>query len=259
MSAQCELYEDLLVEEALGEIGEKERMFLRRHLDSCGQCRAQLAAISDTINVMKRERVAEAPAGLAERTLHRVERAGERFIAAASPYHETMLLRPSTWRVRRALVGWMVAASVLVMMGAALLPGMLGSGDQRIHACQEHLKIIGMALRQHAWDHNGMFPMWPGWYMALDYEYLRRDGVLLCPGRVAVGRQSDVVTDYIYNPSRVTTNEPVDYPLLWDRRAAHDEAGRNVLYVDGRVNWVNEEAFERLLAKYKIDEVAALR
>ena len=67
-----------------------------------------------------------------------------------------------------------------------------------------------------------------------------------------------MATDYIYNPARATTNEPNDYPLLWDRRAAHDEPGRNVLFVDGRVNRISEDDFVLLLSKYKIGEVAAM-
>ena len=260
MSAQCELYEDLLVAEALGDISEKERMFLKAHLEGCGRCRSRLAAVRDTIGVMTREHPEAAPAGLAERTLRRVEVAGERFVAAASPYHETMLLEPSTWRVRRSLVGWMVAASILVMAVATLVPGMLGGGGERgVEACQEHMKTLAVALKQYALDHNGNFPQGADWYRALDYDYLHRSNAFLCPARLAVGRQSDRETDYVYNPSHVSVTAPDDYPLLWDSKAAHDQLGRNVLFADGKVSWVAEDEFTRLLAKYKIDEMEAIR
>jgi len=255
VASQCQLYEDLLVEEALGEIGQKERMFLRAHLDSCGECRARLATLSDTIGVMKREKPAQAPAGLAERTLRRVETAGERFSAATSPYHETILTEPRSWRVRRSLVAWMVAASVLVMAVASLVPEWLGSGSARsLQTCQDHMTIIGTALRQYAADHNGAYPRGPEWYRALDFDYLQRQGVLMCPARMAVGPSSANVTDYLFNPTHVSVNEPADYPLMWDKNSAHDELGRNVLFVDGRVSWVAEEEFEKILIKYKISE-----
>jgi prepilin-type processing-associated H-X9-DG protein len=116
------------------------------------------------------------------------------------------------------------------------------------------MRMIGTALRQYAADHNGAYPRGPEWYMALDYDYLRRQGVLMCPARMAVGPSSANVTDYLFNPTRVSVNEPGDYPLMWDKRAAHDELGRNVLFADGRVAWVAEEEFEKILIKYKISE-----
>ena len=259
MAGECELYKDLLAQEALGETTEKERLFLRRHLDSCAACRGELAAMSDVISVMKREKQEAAPAGLAERTLHRVERAGERFTTAAAPYAETHLLSPATWRVRRGLVGWMVAASVLVMAVASLVPGVLGTGERaKIDSCQEHMRQLATALRQYAADHNEVFPQGPEWYRALDYDYLHRSGALLCPSRLAVGRGSERETDYVYNPARVSMNEPSDYPLLWDTRNAHELHGRNVLTVDGTVRWITEEEFQRTVLKYKVDELNAL-
>lgn len=258
MESKCELYADLIVQESLGDITEKERLFLRRHLDECAECRAHLARIADAVNVVRRDGMTEAPAGLAERALHKVERAGERFSAAASPYREAALLRPSTWRIRKSLVGWMVAASVLVMAGAALLPGMLGTTDRRVHSCQENLRMIGTALMQYASDHNGLLPIGPEWYKALNYEYLRRNNALLCPARMAVGRTSDATTDYIYNPNRVSTNDPSDCPLLWDKKTAHETPGRNVLFVDGSIRWLGEDEFRILLTRYRIDENAAL-
>jgi type II secretory pathway pseudopilin PulG len=258
VESKCELYADLLVRESLGDITEKEQLFLRRHLEVCVDCRARLSLVTDAVNVMKREGAAEAPAGLAERTLHKVERAGERFTVATSPYREAGLLRPSTWRIRKSLVGWMVAASVLVMAGAALLPEMLGTVDRKVHSCQDNLRMIGTALMQYASDHNGLLPIGPEWYKALNYEYLRRHNALLCPARMAVGRASEATTDYVYNPNRVSTKEPSDYPLLWDKKTAHEMPGRNVLFVDGNIRWLSEDEFQKLLARYRVDENIAL-
>jgi prepilin-type processing-associated H-X9-DG protein len=152
----------------------------------------------------------------------------------------------------------MVAASVLVMAGAALLPGIVGTADRRVDSCQDNLRMIGTALMQCANDHNGLLPIGPEWYKALDYEYLKRNGALLCPARIAVGRASEATTDYIYNPNRVSTREPGDYPLLWDKKTAHELQGRNVLFVDGNIRWLSEDDFQTLLARYKIDENIAL-
>ncbi len=252
----CRLYEDLLVQEALGENSEKDGAFLRAHLDSCAECRGALAALADTVGALRREKRAEAPAGLAERTLHRIERTGKRFAAASAPYHETQLLHPGTWRVRRSLVGWMVAASILVMAVATLMPGMVDTdGRSAISACQDHLRTVAMALRQYATDHNGNYPTGAQWYTSLDYEYLNRTGALLCPARLAVGAPSEAKVDYIYNgQSHPSVNAPADYPLLWDRKGAHDRLGRNVMFADGRVAWVGEDEFQQALARYKINE-----
>jgi prepilin-type processing-associated H-X9-DG protein len=255
MAADCTLYEDLLVQEALGENSEKERAFLKAHLDSCSDCRSELARLNDTIGVLKRERREGAPAGLAERTLKRIERTGERFTAASSPYHETRLFAPGTWQVRRSLVGWMVAASILVMAVASLVPGMMSAeGHSGVMACQDHMRLVAVALRQYANDHDGFYPQSADWYKALDYGYLQREGALLCPGRFAVGPNSDRETDYLYNPARVNVNNPGNYPLMWDRQAAHERLGRNVLFADGSIKWMAEDEFEKLLARHKINE-----
>ena len=226
MEKNCKLYEDLLVKEALGDITEKERAFLKAHLESCTECRKQLALLQDATGTLRREKLEEAPAGLAERTFHRIGAAGERLAAATSSYESTQIWRPATWRVRKALVGWMVAASIMVMAVASLVPRVLGDGQrQMIAGCQDNLKTVGTALRQYALDHNGYYPQGPQWYRNLDWRYLR-------------GR---------------------DCPLLWDVRGAHDRFGRNVLFAGGRVSWVEEDEFERLLAKFGIDEAKAYR
>jgi len=254
----CKLYEDLLVQEALGEISERERAYLKRHLAACAECRRELASYSDVVGVMKKERREEAPAGLAERTLGRIERAGDRFSVAASPYHETELWKPSTWKVRRALVAWMAAASILVMAVASLVPGMIGADSQRsLLSCQEHMKVVATALQQYAKDHNGFYPEGPQWYKELDWQYLQRVGALVCPARLAVGAASAKETDFVYNPHRVSANQASDYPLLWDKKAAHDRLGRNVLFAGGRIDWLAEEPFEKLLTRYRIDETKA--
>lgn len=258
MGEDCKLYRDLLVEEALGEIGERERLFLKNHLASCAECRKELAALSDVTGALRRERPVQAPAGLAERTFHSLGSAGERLAAAAGAFEGTEILRPSTWRIRKSLVAWMVAASVLVMAVASLVPEMTGYSDRhKIAVCQENMRVLATALRQYAADHNGFYPTGAEWYKALDYEYLKSQGVLTCPTRLAVGRPSESETDYVYNSQRASIHSGVDYPLLWDRKAAHERLGRNVLFADGRVKWVEEDRFNLILARYKIDELEA--
>ncbi len=258
MNGQCELYADLLVQEALGDISEKERAFLKAHLEGCAECRRELALLSDTIGALRRERQAEAPAGLAERTFHRIGTAGERLMSAATSFEGTDLLSPSTWRIRKSLVGWMVAASVLVMAVASLVPGLVGGADTgKVAVCQQNMRFLGTALRQYAVDHNGFYPQGPDWYKSLDWEYLKRQNVFICPARLAVGKPSEAEVDYVYAPGKVTIHAGEKYPLLWDRKAFHERGGRNVLFADGRVTWMVEDEFQMLLAKWKIDEAEA--
>lgn len=255
MSQECRIYQELLVQEALGETSERERAFLKNHLDSCEDCRAELAGFADTIGLLKRERPVTAPAGLAQRTLRRVESAGERIVAASSSYRESGLFRPGSWRYRKSLIGWMVAASVLVMLTASLLPGLITPDSSReIHSCQSNMRIVAMALRQYANDHSGFYPQGADWYRALDYEYLRRVGALTCPSRLAVGAPSADETDYVYNSGRIGVNSGDDLPVLWDSKAAHDRLGRNVLFADGSVRWLGESDFERLLVRFRLSE-----
>lgn len=259
MSGDCDIYKDLLVEEALGEIGEKERAFLKAHLAGCSKCRSELAALGDVIGAMKREHPVAAPAGLAERSFHRIGATGERMLNAAASFEGTSVLHPSTWQIRKSLVAWMVAASLLVMALAPLVPEMVGTADKRAEAaCQGNLRILGTALRQYALDHDGAYPRGEGWHRKLDYEHLRGLGAFTCPGRLAIGKSSEAEVDYVYNPGRVSIHSGHDYPLLWDRNAAHDRLGRNVLFADGSVRWLEEDEFQAFLAKFKIDEAEAI-
>lgn len=258
MNEQCRLYEDLLVKETLGEISEKEKAFLKVHLDACADCRRQLAVLSDTVGVLRRERIAYAPAGLAERTFHRIGSVGERLNAAAASFEGTELLKPSTWRVRKSLVGWMVAASIMVMAVASLVPGNLASiDDDAIAASRGKMQLIAISLRQYAVEHNDFYPEGPEWYMALDYEYLRRNGAFVFPGRVAVGPLGQPDIDYLYTPQKASIHSGDDYPLMWTRRPVIDRPGRNVLFAAGRIAWVTEDDFQFLLARYKINEAHA--
>jgi len=255
---ECKIYQDLLVEEALGEAGEKERAFLKAHLAGCPECRRQLALIGDAIGVLRRERPAQAPVGLAERTFHHIGAAGERLTSAASSFEGTVLFRPSTWRVRKSLVGWMVAASLLVMAVASLVPDWMAAGDsRRIAVCQQHLRMIATALRQYAVEHDGIYPRGREWYKALDVAYLRSHGAFTCPARIAVGQPSEAEVDYAYNPGLVSIHSGPDCPLVWDRKGRHDRLGRNVVFATGHVLWVEEDKFQVLLAKHKIDETEA--
>lgn len=258
MDEKCKIYQDLLVEHALGETGQKERAFLKSHLASCAQCRRELAVLSDTVGVLRRERRVDAPAGLAERTLHRIGAMGEQLAHATRSFEGTDIFRPSTWRVRKSLVGWMVAASVLVMAMAGLVTEVGPSTDmRRMKICQTNMRMIATALRQYAIDHDGFYPTGPDWYKALDWQYLRSHGAFKCPSRLAIGAPSEAEVDYIYSPDRVNVKSDADYPLMWDRTAAHDQLGRSVLFANGHIVWIEEDKFLLLLARYKIEESQA--
>jgi hypothetical protein len=86
-----------------------------------------------------------------------------------------------------------------------------------------------------------------------------QSGALLCPGRVAVGAPSELKVDFIYNPSRTSINVTEDYPLMWDRKGAHDRLGRNVLFATGRIGWIEEDEWEKITSRYRIDEAEAAR
>jgi len=254
----CEQFEDLIVEEALGEISEKDHAALKKHLEACPACRGRLAELSDAVGAARRDKPERAPAGLAERTFHRVGSVGERLVSAAESFEGTELLRPSTWQVRRSLVGWLVAASILVMAVATLVPGLSGTyGDKRVARCQDNLRLVGMALRQYARDHGGFYPSGAQWYEELDYDFLRRHNALLCPARIAVGQPGERRVDYVYAPGRLNVHADPQYPLLWDRKGMHERPGRNVLFAGGRVTWVSEDEFQTILARFRIDESEA--
>jgi len=108
-------------------------------------------------------------------------------------------------------------------------------------ACVSYLKQVGLATMIHADEHQGQLPP--------DLETLIAgaklpEKCLICP---CLGTKDS----YAYRGAGLTTKlQPQMTPqmiLAHDRSANHKGQGRNVVFLDGHVEWVREERFQQLI------------
>lgn len=108
--------------------------------------------------------------------------------------------------------------------------GIIGSR----HKCMNNLKQIGLALRLYAQDYNGKFPRE---LKELCPNYILR-ATLWCPG------DNKISKSYVY--VKGLTSKDRHSILAYDTSPDHhDGEGRNVLFVDGHVEWMVEKEFQR--------------
>jgi prepilin-type processing-associated H-X9-DG protein len=145
------------------------------------------------------------------------------------------------------LIGY--AAIGIVLLGltflALLFASRSGKTLSRRMACASNLRGIGNALYIYARD-GGAFPEreddWSNRLM------LARDIVpkqLLCPD-IQIGQ-----TSYYYVPGYTMNSDP-NQVLVYENPANNSGKGGNVLFVDGRVWFVAEPAYSKLISSIKL-------
>jgi prepilin-type processing-associated H-X9-DG protein len=115
----------------------------------------------------------------------------------------------------------------------------LGDVDVLKKVCQGHLNHIGIAIFMYLQAHDHQYPN------SLDdlVTYLEGRRPLLCPGSGEEG--------YIYEKPAapfLKVVEPRSVMTVYDKPGNH-EGGRNVLFLDGHVQWLTEDEFQKLWAE----------
>lgn len=105
--------------------------------------------------------------------------------------------------------------------------------------CQNNLTELIVPLREYAAVHNGHFPStWVELNFAGDEANWAK--LLRCPDaghEVGTWAQVDLWADYRLLPGRSTNDSP-DRILALEPLGNHRAAGANVLFVDGRTQWL---------------------
>ncbi len=126
--------------------------------------------------------------------------------------------------------------------------------------CKNDLKQIGIALHVYAADHVGQFPreerpveaFWellPG--------YLNTARVFVCPGAkadVEAWERTEELTEETCSYGWVAglgTDSPGDFILAFDKSPDHHGGGRNVLFVDGHVEFMKEDEFQKKMVQQR--------
>jgi len=105
-------------------------------------------------------------------------------------------------------------------------------------ACANNLKQFGLGCKMYAAEHNGRFP---DTLEAVYPEYIPDQNCLRCPGATrppATAADAAKLSDYEM-VSGLTEKSPANSVLIREKSAAnHTPAGRNILFVDGHVEFI---------------------
>jgi type II secretory pathway pseudopilin PulG len=98
--------------------------------------------------------------------------------------------------------------------------------------CVTNLRRISLGLHTYASEHSRNFP--PS-LMTLYPKYLADEKAFDCPASAFHGTKD--IPGYEYKTG-LTEKSPARETIVWDKDGNHHKAGRNVLRVDGSVEWV---------------------
>ena len=128
----------------------------------------------------------------------------------------------------------LVVAGIFLIMFMALAPfvQMAKARSNRIN-CANNLRKISLALHAYAAEHDDAFP--PN-LETLYPKYIETQSVYDCPVSKAVGTSQK--TDYVYIAGLTEASSPREI-IVEDIEGNHKGAGRNVLRIDGSVEWVS--------------------
>ncbi len=98
--------------------------------------------------------------------------------------------------------------------------------------CSANVRLLSLALHMYAADHNDAFPpdlgsLYPG--------YVKEEKVFDCPASKFIGTAAR--SDYEYIPG-LSESSGLSEVIIYDRDGNHNNIGRNVVRVNGSVEWV---------------------
>jgi prepilin-type N-terminal cleavage/methylation domain-containing protein len=102
--------------------------------------------------------------------------------------------------------------------------------------CANNLRLLSLGLHMYASDHNGEFPPDLG---VLYPDYVKSDKTFGCPAKRSAGTPEKA--DYIYVPGLKETSAQ-DEVITCDADGNHGVRGKNVLKVDGSVEWAGRNS-----------------
>lgn len=98
--------------------------------------------------------------------------------------------------------------------------------------CSNNLRLISLALHLYAADNNEDFP--PS-LSALYPKYIKDEKIFDCPATSAIGTAEK--SDYYYVQGLTESSSPTDV-IIYDRDGNHKKRGRNLVRINGSVEWV---------------------
>jgi len=128
----------------------------------------------------------------------------------------------------------LIVITVFVITFALLTP-FVNKMRQRsdVIKCSAKVRLLSLALHMYAADHDDAFPpdlgsLYPG--------YVKEENVFDCPASKFIGTAAK--SDYEYISGLSESSGPVEV-IIYDVDGNHSGLGRNVVRVNGSVEWVH--------------------
>lgn len=106
------------------------------------------------------------------------------------------------------------------------------------YSCRSNLKSIGLGLMMYSNDHKNIFPQ--GLETLAAKKYL--------PAQILMCTATKSRDSYVYRGATITIKDTPWMITVYGKQNNH-EGGRNVLFLDGHVEWVSEERFQEIIKR----------
>ncbi|MCX5666996.1 MAG: type II secretion system protein [Candidatus Omnitrophica bacterium] len=132
------------------------------------------------------------------------------------------------------LVELLIVVTMFVITFCALTPFVNRMRERAdVIKCSENVRLLSLALHMYAADHDDAFPpdlgsLYPG--------YVKEEQIFDCPASKFIGTAAGSDYEYISGLSESSMLADV---IIYDRDGNHNDLGRNVVRVNGSVEWVH--------------------
>jgi competence protein ComGC len=127
----------------------------------------------------------------------------------------------------------LIVVTVFVITFALLTPFVNKMHERAaVIKCSANVRLLSLGLHMYAADHDDAFPpdlgsLYPG--------YIKEEKVFDCPANKFIGTAAE--SDYEYTPG-LSEASAFSEVIIYDRDGNHSGLGRNVVRVNGVVEWV---------------------
>ena len=132
------------------------------------------------------------------------------------------------------LVELLIVVTVFAITFALLTPFVNRMRERAdVIKCSANVRLLSLALHMYAADHDDAFPpdlgsLYPG--------YVKEEQIFDCPASKFIGAAAGSDYEYISGLSESSMLADV---IIYDRDGNHNDLGRNVVRVNGSVEWVH--------------------
>lgn len=132
------------------------------------------------------------------------------------------------------LVELLIVITVFAITFALLTPFVNRMRERAdVIKCSANVRLLSLGLHMYAADHDDALPPGLG---SLYPGYIKEEKVFDCPASEFIGTAAK--SDYEYVLGLSESSEPTEV-VIYDRDGNHNNLGRNVVRVNGSVEWVH--------------------